>query len=753
MAALSLTLSQHTRLSKTELAADYVIESQSPISIAVEQMAYQWLQVQLHSENELTCVCCRLGKDWWIFRLAPSQTLDAQGRQLAHATLAQVSAKLQLKQIPELLFSMASLELIDGQHLPLEMIPITIKEKAFAEIISPLVQGLQNPEAPFKCAALETAKGMMALFEETDFDWVALMPQSIVNHLPQGKGMVISAYYENKIPVCSEDLAKLDWNQAGEFSSLSLLERLKLVLGLLPRPTISLDISALIWFLPLLPRQTVLEWVADEQISSWLKSEQALPDDLLILKSRLNQGHLDAVVSLLKQCPEGWQNLLDIFPDAIASALSILPESLTLLWERLLSGEDIHPSESERILLTKILQTPLATAIPIPQLQNLFGRGIPGAEQLWREKCKHLGLTGAFLDYLEGKEHQAPASPPTISPETSWVSLFPSDPFKRLFNNHHQDPGWQFWLTELFMVLYHQGQLDNQEILDWLMALPNPTLYSFLKIPEEVSTLLNASEPVLCCPPKVWHPLGSTLLNKRWAEGRLWSLLKGPLTKTGFYWLISQLPVLRETPIYDGLITLYEGPQKSLAREQIQPVWDLLERQVVLQQIVIQAQMPLDASASLRTWLTHPALTLQERSWLSEMLLHLQPIGYPPLWSALDFTLLLPLIDPVRDIIRVIFSRPDRDPYEPQLLQALLQDPRLTFAHPPPLPTLVQEQWRPDWVAALGKIWPTFQERTLPKRLGELQNLILNINQDAEIHHYTEIKFYLEKLEQLLNHV
>jgi hypothetical protein len=88
----------------------------------------------------------------------------------------------------------------------------------------------------------------------------------------------------------------------------------------------------------------------------------------------------------------------------------------------------------------------------------------------------------------------------------------------------------------------------------------------------------------------------------------------------------------------------------------------------------------------------------ERRTWLRTLLLTCEPLGRPPAFTARELTALLPVLDPLRDVLREYMGRGSNEEGEAELRVVLyrrLREDRLPV--PPPL-SLRQRASHFDWI-------------------------------------------------------
>jgi hypothetical protein len=110
------------------------------------------------------------------------------------------------------------------------------------------------------------------------------------------------------------------------------------------------------------------------------------------------------------------------------------------------------------------------------------------------------------------------------------------------------------------------------------------------------------------------------------------------------------------------------------------------------------------ASEALQILPAAPSLPPELRAWLVGELFRFQTSTPPPALTAREMTALLPLLHPLREVLRPVLLRDTADPGEKELLAALA--PRLArcgCAAPPPIQETLARR-RPDWIRVLKQL-------------------------------------------------
>jgi hypothetical protein len=305
----------------------------------------------------------------------------------------------------------------------------------------------------------------------------------------------------------------------------------------------------------------------------------------------------------------------------------------------------------------------------------------------------------------------APPGPPALAPELSWLRGVQAEGLLRGSEWLFRAPAWRAWWVRCVEVLLAAGQLPREAVLLAALGCRHAGLLRQAGAPAAVVRLVDPAGGLVRLPPAAeeWSDEANPLLATLMQQGALLERLEAPVADAAWEWLEQKLTgETSKKQIHYFRERMARG--EPLARPWLQKHARLLTPAALLAQIAAWARRPEgpDRRALLPYLLRQPQLADEKRAWLQSLLVACEPLPPAPRWSVTELAILLPLLDPVRDVLREVLARPQVEPREAELLPRLCR--QLHGVAPPPPPSEAQRRLRPDWVAALGRLpgWEKF---------------------------------------------
>lgn len=324
---------------------------------------------------------------------------------------------------------------------------------------------------------------------------------------------------------------------------------------------------------------------------------------------------------------------------------------------------------------------------------ELFGAGAEGIERLLPiEARRWWEVIRTHAEPVEG----------AIQPD-DWKALVASGLLKRL------DLGDLAWLMrtplrERFSEQwrFHLKALEFPEATEQLSAAG---------FGEASLALLNPEAIPPERPPNDWEALLIPLLSKQVAQREFWTRRPGGMEPALVRWLREQLGSEPGGSLVGAVAEALDG-ERRLSLKELHLFGEALGngalcRQAVLWALRREAQTP----EALRLLLNMPAMRPGLANWLETELLTCEPQRQDVELSPTEMITLLPLLHPVKDIIRPVMARAECSSEEGVLLPLLVEQLKRVPVIAPGAPNELAAKRRPDWVSALSLLpgWSHWQ--------------------------------------------
>jgi hypothetical protein len=330
--------------------------------------------------------------------------------------------------------------------------------------------------------------------------------------------------------------------------------------------------------------------------------------------------------------------------------------------------------------------------------------GSPRGRELFLRALARHGVPGDVARYLLGEDATPvpPSLPPAVAPRAEWLIAFDA---QRWLVGVRTLPKWRRWLLEGVRELLAANRLTANTVLAAGAAARDLDLLRLAAAPAEVISLADPAGGSVQLPPSgVWPLAANHLLADLLSAGTLFPRLAPNTDGERLLGWLAGLTT-KEDDVFAQVArfrrALREG--EAASRRWLDWTASYLSRRTVLQQVAAWAAVRHegpDRTLTLRLLLNSHRLTPGEKGWLTARTLECIPLPALPPWTAEDMVALFPLLDPVRDVVRVVLSRSEPEPGE----EALLERVRAAISHSPPEPpgTLPASALRhPSWVKAL----------------------------------------------------
>ncbi len=216
-------------------------------------------------------------------------------------------------------------------------------------------------------------------------------------------------------------------------------------------------------------------------------------------------------------------------------------------------------------------------------------------------------------------------------------------------------------------------------------------------------------------PPGNWDIRLAPVLSQLLSQPEFWSRWRDGISPELLGWMAEQVAD-REggTTVAAAQAALAETAIRKLTCNELGTIAGCLPGHSLCRQALVWSRdRSGDAEEALKTILAammekFPALA----SWLRGELLESGPTEPPPHLSCLEMVVLIDLLHPTRDVLRVVMARDDCEPGEPSLLGQLSKRLRSSRIVPLSTPMSDAARRRPDWVAEIASLpgWSHWQE-------------------------------------------
>lgn len=676
----------------------------------VSDVAADWLQAFVETTNQILVAMHRRADGWWLLRVDPEPNPDMYGRRRGLVLLGRLTTDLAPERVPPLLLQFGRVRVSRGN--PPHGAPLGDRvpgERTTAAARAALALALGHT------AAVKPVSEAVAVLARTGLErlnWVALCPMELPR-LPLGPGLAITA--QPTAPPAEVGALMppdpdrvfalpLDRMPPAESSDSRLLIRAGLAGGGAEAvlSELRLDRENVEWLIAAgLTREVLLRRLPGPAVGEWL-NRSARPEDLPVLADRLTAAHRAAVSDLLRGRSTAAREYLVYYPHDRAGAAALLPEDLAAVRDALLHPERPLPAGAD---VDRLLHECDGWLVPDPGLVPAARASASGSRRGRELLLAALARQGVPTDaarYLLGGDAPSVLPPmPTQPPRADWLIAF--DPHRWL-EAVRALPGWHRWLIEGVRELRAANRLTSAAVLDAGIATRDPYLLGVAEAPPTVVTLADPRGGTVRLPPSgLWPRAANNLLAELMSTGTLSARLD---PNTNWDSLLTWLAGLttREDDVFAQvarfLHSLREG--KAASCRGLDWIVPYLSRRTVLRQVVAWAEQRAhpDRGVTLRRLLCSSRLKSAEQGWLTARTLECVPLPPLPPWTAEEMADLFPLLDPVRDVIRVVLSRSESEPGEDSLLKLVLATLSRSPVEPPgAFPASARRH--PMWVESL----------------------------------------------------
>jgi hypothetical protein len=702
---------------------------------AVEALARGWAVVV---RRRPLCVLQRVEGGWWLFFALLEAEKDLHGRACPAVALGKLDRAPPPPELVPLLerFAEACPDVLNRplpqvvEVDPADSAPQTGPTEDVAVAALALVTG--HPAAI--CPDGRTAAVLRAVSLD-GLAWACRAWADLPNHgLPSGPGLFVTEQPEQFRALPAVAAAAAPGPQAVLGLNLSALSGLpepaelrvqlaRAALGLKAGlPDEQLSLGALQWLAghPV-SRKAAFACVAPALLGPFLKAQgNVSPEEVLLLRGRLRSEHADTVAGLLARSRSAgrFQAFHHIFPQEQRARLGLLEPHVRKVWEALESDSPQGPPLPQQDVteFLDVLREVKPQLWPRPTLAGL-ARGVLGGHPQMRawfaEMLRKGGLPAELVDVLlecSGPTAALPVLPPPsaslLGPDVSWLRAVNPAIFLRRCAAWLYHSAWRHWWKQGVRVL---ARGPGKELrADLFFAADSTGDVELLRehAPPVVAGLADPQKPAVPFPPPDWPAGANLLLQRMYEDGSLWGRIR-PFAPgealPALAWLYQALG--GKAPDVAACYHDLKG-QRALAPDWLRRLAPLLPRTDLLAQFAAWAtrsEGPERAEA-LELLLGQPSLEGEQRQWLraSQGVGRLGPV--PSCWGPRDLAALLPLLDPLRDVVREVFSWPVVEDAEGEALLLDRLCERLEKQRVPPpsqAPSAAQLARRPVWGARL----------------------------------------------------
>jgi hypothetical protein len=267
----------------------------------------------------------------------------------------------------------------------------------------------------------------------------------------------------------------------------------------------------------------------------------------------------------------------------------------------------------------------------------------------------------------------------------------------------------QKWdIDERFAVdvqyLREAGILSNEALQDALRGgLPIAALSRLVGDPAAIR-LLDDKIVDPTCLPSSWHPLLTQILRERIHTASFWNRWRRGVPTPLLTWLRRQLDGEPETAVVDALIAA-GARTRALQYEELKDWAGALTPLDLVWQVVENLKHGHSDRRRLVDLLENRGLRAEFLIFLRRELDRLVPAASVPALSVPEMLAVLPLLHPVRDVVRQVMSQPSVAPEEDALRVLTIDAIRRAGCYfPLPPPSTEQAARRPSWVSNLAEL-------------------------------------------------
>ncbi len=707
---------------------------------AIALAAGEWLRVFQSTRNPAIAVACRLGTEWWVLRPMWDSLVDTAGRDLGFVAFAAVPAECRMENLPAVLLALARADISKMTPLHVLHVRATPLEKSGMVATALLTLALgQSAVVP----TIEEAAGVAFLARELPLDWIALLPDQLPLRLPSGVGLIIG---RDGLPVScgvaaivrAHEPSLIFGLQIGALPALfpEVEDRLQAVGGCLGGSArlVSPTVAVALW----LARQSrpgrslALDGLPRGLVAEWLLSPEASPEDLAKLADRIGPEHADPVRRLLAGRPRAAAEYLQIFPHDADGARSLLDENTHVLASQL-ADDTASPLNAAEVAAFRDAIAGAESLLSLTQLARLtfVDRSV---ESMLLTALERHGLTLDVALRLLGQSTAPVAGPaPSLWPARGWLTPFSPQIWLAVGSEVGFDPNWRAWWLEGVRIFVADGRIALSDVLGEGIRRKDADLLAISHAPRSFVNWVTTQQPVALPPADgPWPQAADDLLAEALAQRTFFSRVAIPDLLAAMEWVAGR------DSRNDAFAWAGSLASALRAGEPAEPRWLLahgtrLPRGLALRQIAAygRRQPSVERAAVLGSLLASACFHSGEAQWLRALLLEGTPLGPTPDWMAADLMILLPLLDPVRDVVRLVLSRTLVEKAEPELLARVIE--RLRAEPVPPLggwPDAARTL-RADWVSELVEL-PGWEFLADPEELaGRLARHILALPSGA----------------------
>ena len=679
--------------------------SAETISSDVVAVAAAWLRVYLSTSNAAVTALHCIGGRWWFMRAQRESSVDSVGRQRAFVALGGIDHLPDACAVPGALVQLARMVVSKTEPPRRVEAPLTSPspdESAAAAVLALAVGEPFAAVGPLACAAATLERLLPG-----PLTWIALLTDQCPASLPSGSGLVISS---DRIPPPTELSECVERHGAAAILGLPLstlpahANRFALVRAALgeavPLGELSKERAAVEW-LARIPkgRAVLIASLPRNGVLPWLSSSLVRPDDLESLADRLGPEHQDVVRKLLHDRHDAIASYSRFFPTDVAGMVELLGPDNARTWQALGKRTATLPTAASVVdLLTAIKGTPVLSAMGVGRWARAVRAGCHQALGPFQKSLNQAGLPAVLVRMLHGGAMCDLPDSSDLAPDASWLQGLDPKAWFRI-RAAFSSPAWRAWWFAGVEIYAAEGWLDRKDLLRIALMERDIGLLEVARAPAELIRLADPNGARVSLPPNPdWPAEANELLALLHSDQSLFRRIQGTLTDAAIAWLDQRLP---NSNI--GLLRQAVNKNEPVSAEILCLVGDLLPRSMLLRQVSVWGQRKLNPEhrACLNYLLKGPQCTAAEQAWLAALTLFCEPLPPAPAWSASDLTDLLPLLDPVRDVVRVILTRPERESGEDLLLERLAHVLRERPVSPPGVFPAMAWAKRPDWIATL----------------------------------------------------
>jgi hypothetical protein len=469
-------------------------------------------------------------------------------------------------------------------------------------------------------------------------------------------------------------------------------------------------------------RWYALQCAPPEALTELLKDLQELSaDEARLLKGRALPEHADAVASLLakSRSADRFQAFHQVFSQEQRPRLDLLEPHVRAVWQALEGADPEGPPLQRKdvddfLAVWRDVKDQVRLRPTLPGLARGFLGGHDQMRTWFAGRLEKGGLPAELIDVLLDRWPPTtalpvlrPPSDSILEPDMGWLRAINPAIFLRRCAAWLYHSAWCRWWKQGARALAREPSKERKGDL-YFSAISTGDVELLREHAQPVvADLADPDREKALFPPPGWPPSANLLLQRMHEDGSLWRRIRpfGPgQALPALAWLYQALGGKAQ----DVGACYYElKDQKPLSPDWLRRLAPLLPRNELLEQIVAWAAFGDEQAEALGVLLGQEALKGEQADWL-RALLGLGRLGpVPSCWGPRDLLALLPLLDPVRDVVREVFSWPPATDAEgeAQLLEEVCQ--RLEKERVGPellLPTSEQRDLRTRWVERLRKL-------------------------------------------------